>query len=50
MLVLKFSIMIFVFTYFIYHVRYKLTPTYVATLDAVTPFSCLVIEKYYQPF
>ena len=49
MLVFKFPIMIFIFTYFICHVHHKLSVTYVTTLDAIIFLSSVVIEKYYQP-
>ena len=35
MLVFKFPIMIFIFTYFIFHVRHKLNVTYVTKLDGI---------------
>ena len=45
MLVFKFPIIIFIFTYSICHIRHKLTVTYFIKLDAVIFLSCVVIQK-----
>ena len=54
MLVFKFPIMIFIFTYFISNIRHKLTVMYVTKLDAVIAdakklLPSVVIAKKYQP-